>query len=69
MLRRLGLMGLLLFGLGAAGASCIVPAPAPAPVVVARPGPAACPGGYWVQGHYDQWGRWYPAHLICPRYY
>jgi hypothetical protein len=69
MLRRLGLIGLLLLGLGSAGTACLVPVPAPAPVVVARPAPGPCPGAFWVQGHYDRWGRWYPAHWRCPGYY
>jgi len=33
-------------------------------VVVERPPP--CRGGFWVQGHYDYWGRWFPPHWVCP---
>jgi hypothetical protein len=31
---------------------------------VARPG--GCPGGYWVEGHRSQRGRWHPGHYRCP---
>jgi hypothetical protein len=30
------------------------------------PGPRHCPGGYWIEGHYDRRGRWHPAHWRCP---
>jgi hypothetical protein len=33
---------------------------------VARPGPAGCPGGVWIEGHYGPRGRWHPAHWRCP---
>ena len=39
---------------------CLV---APRPVVV-RPSP--CPGGVWVEPHYDRFGRSRHAHWQCP---
>ena len=61
MLRRLGLLGLLLLGLGAAGSSgCVVREER-----VARPEPM-CAGAVWVEGHRDGWGRWHPGHWRCP---
>jgi hypothetical protein len=66
MLRRLrsfgnfGLMGLFALGLAVtAGSGCVV-----RETTVARPG--ACRGGVWVEGRYDRWGRWHPAHWRCP---
>jgi hypothetical protein len=61
MLRRLGLMGLLLLGVGTAGSACVV-----RERTVARPEPAGCRGGVWVEGRYDRWGRWHHAHWRCP---
>jgi hypothetical protein len=34
-------------------------------VVVARPA-RPCPGGIWIEGHNDRFGRWHPAHWRCP---
>jgi hypothetical protein len=59
MLRRFGLMALCALGLATAGSGCVVRETA-----VARPG--ACPGGVWIEGRYDRWGRWHPAHWRCP---
>lgn len=25
-----------------------------------------CPGGYWIEGHYDRRGRWHQPHWRCP---
>jgi hypothetical protein len=62
MMRSLLRFSLLAALLGAGTSSCYVE---PQPVMVARPaGP--CPGGVWVRGGYDRFGRWYPAHWRCP---
>ena len=62
MLRRviamLGLMlslGTVTVAVGAATSGCYVAA-----------GPGHCPGGYWIEGHYDRWHRWHPGHWRCP---
>lgn len=36
-------------------AGCVVVAPRP-----------PCPGGVWIEGHYDRMGRWHRAHWRCP---
>ena len=30
------------------------------------PGPGHCPGGYWIEQHYDRYGRWHRGHWRCP---
>jgi len=34
-------------------------------IVVGRP-VAPCPGAVWIEGHYDRFRRWRPAHWRCP---
>ena len=62
MLRRvIAMLGLILslgtvtVTLGAATSGCYV-----------GPGPGHCPGGYWVEAHYDRWHRWHRGHWRCP---
>jgi len=33
---------------------------------VGRPGPPACRGGFWIEGHYGPRHRWHPGHWRCP---
>jgi hypothetical protein len=33
------------------------------------PAPGHCPGGYWIEGHYDRYGRWHRPHWRCPGVY
>jgi hypothetical protein len=57
-LRRIAILFVLL---GSAVSGCVV-----RERTVARPGPAGCGGGVWIQGHYGPGGRWHPAHWRCP---
>jgi hypothetical protein len=25
-----------------------------------------CPGGVWIEGHYNRYSRWHPGHWRCP---
>jgi hypothetical protein len=34
-------------------------------IVAARPR-VPCPGAVWIEGHYDRFQHWHPAHWRCP---
>jgi hypothetical protein len=53
-------MGLLALTLGAPLSGCVVHER-----VVAHTA-APCRNGYWIDGHYDRYGRWHGAHWHCP---
>jgi hypothetical protein len=36
-------------------------------VVVAQPAASTCTNAVWIDGHYEQHGRWVPAHWRCTR--